>query len=66
VRYQINVFSSYDNSSVEGIKEFILGASFIDPTFVRQKIVYDTLLYYGGLAPRIGYASDGKQFCCHC
>lgn len=40
----------------EELERLVLLASWIDPSFVRIKLVFDTLREMGGLAPRVGYA----------
>ena len=36
-------------------------ASWVDPSFMNNKIMADTILEIGGLAPRIAYAKVGRK-----
>jgi len=38
------------------IERIVLQAAWVDPSFVRAKLLFDLLRELGGLAPRIGYA----------
>lgn len=52
----INFFSGYKGSDKEELGQFDLIASWIDPTFVRQKVLHDMVREIGGNAPRTTYA----------
>lgn len=41
---------------VDKAERLVLQGAWIDPTFVRNKIIFDTLSELGALAPRLGYA----------
>lgn len=40
----------------ESSRRFVLNSSWVDPTFVRNKLTLDAVRTMGGLAPRVGFA----------
>ena len=45
----------FGDGEVDGHRRFVLNASWIDPTFARNRLTMDLLRAMGGLAPRLGY-----------
>jgi hypothetical protein len=58
VRFREKPRPSYDyfGTGEDKVERLVLQAAWIDPTFVRNKIIFDTLTELGALAPRLGYA----------
>src|SRR5690606_12672620 len=56
VRFDQRVEHDFFGDGDTQVKRLVLQAAWIDPSFIRNKLLFELVRSLGGLAPRVGYA----------